>query len=144
MDKATKKKGIETLKDEEFDDLKKKTLPIELQDHFAKNREVFQNNITKFENLTKQLGSINTNAENKAILAFILDLGQSLYGATDVLLEHNEIAYFGLFLLREEIDRIRNTLNQQGIDIDDISQYKDGLRFVDDYIKHASREDDTP
>ena len=77
------------------------------------------------------------------MLAFILDLGQSLYGATDVLHEHNEIAYFGMFLLREEIDRIRNTLDQQGIEIDDISQYKDGLRFIDDYIKHAGREDDS-
>jgi hypothetical protein len=132
------------LTDKEFDDLKKEIMPIELQEHFAKNRQVFQNNINKFEGLTKQLSSIKATDEQKAILALILDLGQSLYGTANVLLEHNEMSFFSAFILRQELDRLRSTLNQQGIEIDDIAQYKDGLRFVDDYIKHASKDDTDP
>lgn len=128
------------MNDKEFDELKKKVLPLPLQDHFAQNREVFQNNIKKFENLTKQLSSTNATAEQKAMLSFILDLGQSLYGSADVLLEHNEIAYFGLFTLREEIDNMKTALKKRGIQIDNLLKYESGLKFVDDYIKHSSQE----
>jgi len=128
------------LNDKEFDDLKKKIMPIELQEHFAKNRKVFQNNIKKFEDMTKEISSTNGRIEDKAILAFMLDLGQSLYGSAEVLLEHNEMSFLSAFILRQELDRLRSTMNQQGIEIDDFAQYKEGLRFVDDYIKHSGRE----
>lgn len=122
----------------EFRDLKKKIIPIPLQDHFAKNREVIDNNIKQYNKLTKDIMDSDITPDLKAATTYMLDMGEALYETATMLLDHDEMAFFGLFSLRNAVDEIETTLNNHGIKIESVLQYKQGLRFVDEYIKHHS------
>ena len=121
-----------------FDELKREVLPLDLQDHFVKNREIFNRNIEKYENLMNAIQKSNISLEQKAIFDLILDSLQNSQRTESVLLDHNEMAYFSCFLLRNQIEHIDNTFKNHGIIIERLTGYEKGLRFVDDYIKHHS------
>lgn len=128
------------MNDKEFDDLKKKLLPIELQEHFAKNRKVIDNNTAQFEDFENELSNLKGTAEAKAVMGYILDFAKEQYRSLNMLLDHNEMLYLSSIFLRQKIDRIENSLSQQGIKIDDLLKYDDALRWVDDYIKHSNED----
>lgn len=126
------------MNDEEFTKIKKETLPLDLQEHFAKNRDVFDRNIEKFETVMEAVQKSEMHSEMKVTVDYLLDSLLNSQRTASVLFDHNEMTYFFCFLLRKQIDHIERTLNDHGIIIDRISGYELGLRFVDEYIKHSS------
>lgn len=124
------------MKDKEFDELKKELLPKELQDNFAKNREVFDRNIEKFENVIDAIKESNLHPDMKVTIDYIVDSLLNSQRTDSIMFEHMEMMYFACFLFRKQLDQTEYTLKKHGIIIERIAGYEKGLRFVDDYIKH--------
>lgn len=124
------------MNDKEFENLRKELMPIELQDYFVKNKEIFDSNIEKFENVMDAVKKSNMHPEMKVTVNYILDSLQNSIHTESMLFNHNEIMYFTCMLLRKQLEETENTLKKHGITIERIVGYEKGLRFVDDYIKH--------
>jgi hypothetical protein len=125
------------LEDKEFDDLKKKLLPKELQEYFAKNRKIIDNNIAKFEDTENGLSKIRGTDEGKAIVRYVIDLAKEQYRSMNDQLENNEMLYTTCLILKERIDEIESSLGKQGIKVDGLLKYDKALSFIDDYIKRS-------
>ena len=141
MDQGTKTKTrSKILNDKEFDELRKQLLPIDLQEHFDKNRKVFDDNTAKFEEFESELSDLKGTEEGKAILGYVTDFAKEQYRIANSVLDHNEMLYLACLFLRKKIEKIETSLAQNGIKIDELLKYNDALRFIDDYIKHSSED----
>ncbi|HSB57738.1 MAG TPA: hypothetical protein VLD38_08020 [Nitrosopumilaceae archaeon] len=128
------------MNEKEFDELKKELLPKELQEHFAKNKQVIDNNVAKFEELENGLSNLEATEEGKAIIGFMLDFAKEQLRSSNIALEHNEMLYVASYFLKQKIDKIENSSGNQGIKIDGLLKYDNALKFIDDYIKRSSED----
>ena len=127
------------MNDKEYDELKK-ILPIEMQEHFEKNRGIFDRNTAKLEELKSDLPNVVGSQEAKAITNYIVDLTKEQYRIADTLMDHSELSYIASFILRKKLDEIEKTLGDHGIMIDHLVGYDGILKWIDNYIKHSSED----
>ena len=128
------------MNEEEYQKLRNDLLPRSVLEHFEQARKNHENNKKAFEKIGKPV-SYATEGEN-ALLKIITTIGNQHEQALDVLFRDVELAYVSNMVLRKKVERIKNTLNQQGTDIDRFSKYDPSLDFVDNYLKHSSKEGD--
>ncbi len=126
------------MNDKESEEIIKTYLPVALQEYFAKNRKVFDNNMEKFEETENELSKTEVTDEQKAIIQYIINLAKEQYRSMSDQLENNEMLYTFSFILRKKIEDLTETLEKQGIKLDGLLRYEKGLKYVDDYIKHSS------
>lgn len=128
------------MSEKDFDELRMKFLPTELQEHFDKNRKVIDNNMAKFEEIENELSKQNQQDLTIATLSYIMDFGKEQYRTANMLLEHNELLYMMIFVLKKNDEKLENAFSQQGVKVDGLLKYDDALKFINDYIKRSSRD----
>jgi len=123
----------------DYEKVKSEVLPKSVLEHFDQAREVFEKNKKILNDIGKPV-VFATEGEN-ALLKIIVELTKRNEHSLDVLFGDIELAYVANGVLKKEIKRIRNTLNQQGKEIDKDRDYDDVNRFLDFYINKNSDTD---
>ena len=120
---------------------KKRDAPASILEHFNHARGSFEKNKEIFEKIGKPV-SYATEEEN-ALLTIITTLAKKHENSLDILFKDIEFAYVSIRVLQKRLKNLENTLEQQGIEIDRFSRYKDLFNYLDDYLKHPPKEDET-
>ena len=125
--------------EEDIQRAKDKFLPESIRDHFIQANKSADKNIKIFENLKAPDGST---IDQVAIIMMLNKLGASAWHAIKAISSEMEIGYLATAIARTEIKHIKETMNQQGMDIDRFSKYDGLLNHIDGYLKRVPREAD--
>ena len=115
--------------------LRDELLPESFKHHFDESKTSLIKNKKIIESM--QASIYSTDGE-KALLKIIKILANKIYDDTYSITRELEALFVYHCITQKKIGGLITELKRHDIKINDLTQFEEGLRWVDDYIKHSS------